>query len=41
MVGKTIPKEEKELVNLFQNGGSFVKKENLKELINYVKEEEK
>ena len=36
-VGKTIPKENTELVNLFQNGGSYVKKENLEELIKYVK----
>ncbi len=36
-VGKTIPKENTELLNLFQNGGSYVKKENLEELIKYVK----
>ena len=36
-VGKTISKENTELVNLFQNGGNYVKKENLEELIKYVK----
>ena len=40
-VGKTIPKENTELVNLFQNGGNYVKKENLEELIKYVEKSDK
>ena len=37
LVGKTIPKENTELRRLFQNGGNYVSKESLKELIKFIK----
>ena len=39
LVGKTIPKEDTELTKLFQDGGSYVKKESLKELVNFTKKQ--
>lgn len=41
IVGKTVPKEDKELSALFKNGGNFVKEENLEELIEFIKSEKK
>ena len=41
MVGKTVPKEDKELSALFKNGGNFVNSENLEELVNFIKSEKK
>ena len=37
VIGKDIAKDDKELLNLFKNGGEFVTKDNLKEIINYLK----
>ena len=37
VIGKDIAKDDKELLNLFKNGGDFVTKDNLKEIINYLK----
>ena len=37
IIGKDIAKDNKELLNLFKNGGDFVNKDNLKEVINYLK----
>lgn len=37
VIGKEIAKDDKELLNLFKNGGTFVTKDNLKEIINYLK----
>ena len=37
VIGKDIAKDDKELLNLFKNGGTFVTKDNLKEIINYLK----
>ena len=39
LVGKTIPKENTELTKLFQDGGSYVKKESLKELVDFTKKQ--
>ena len=38
VIGKDLAKDDKELLNLFKNGGTFVTKDNLKEIINYLKE---
>ena len=38
IIGKDIAKDDKELLNLFKNGGDFVTKDNLKETIKYLKE---
>ena len=37
VIGKDLAKDDKELLNLFKNGGTFVTKDNLKEIINYLK----
>lgn len=37
IIGKDIAKDNKELINLFKNGGDFVNKDNLKEVLNYLK----
>ena len=37
IIGKDIAKDDKELLNLFKNGGDFVTKDNLKEVFNYLK----
>ena len=37
IIGKDIAKDDKELLNLFKNGGDFVNKDNLKETLNYLK----
>ena len=37
IIGKDIAKDDKELLNLFKNGKDFVNKDNLKEIINYLK----
>ena len=37
VIGKDIAKDDKELLNLFKNGRDFVTKDNLKEIINYLK----
>ena len=37
VIGKDIAKDDKELLNLFKNGGDFVNKDNLKEVLNYLK----
>lgn len=37
IIGKDIAKDDKELLNLFKNGGDFVNKDNLKEALNYLK----
>ena len=37
VIGKDIAKDDKELLNLFKNGEDFVTKDNLKEIINYLK----
>ena len=37
VIGKDLAKDDKELLNLFKNGGEFVTKDNLKEIINYLK----
>ena len=37
IIGKDIAKDDKELLNLFKNGGDFVTKDNLKDVINYLK----
>ena len=36
-IGKDIAKDDKELLNLFKNGGDFVTKDNLNEVLNYLK----
>lgn len=41
LVGKTIPKENTELAKLFQAGENYVKKESLKELIDFIKNDNK
>ena len=37
IIGKDIAKDDKELLNLFKNGGDFVTKNNLEPCINYLK----
>ena len=37
VIGKDIAEDDKELLNLFKNGGDFVNKDNLKEVLNYLK----
>lgn len=37
IIGKDIAKDDKELLRLFKNGGNFVTKDNLKEIVNYLK----
>lgn len=37
VIGKDIAKDDKELLNLFKNGGDFVTKDNLREVLNYLK----
>lgn len=37
IIGKDIAKDDKELLNLFKNGGDFVTKDNLSEVLNYLK----
>ena len=37
VIGKGIAKDDKELLNLFKNGGDFVTKDNLNEVLNYLK----
>lgn len=37
IIGKGIAKDDKELLNLFKNGGDFVNKDNLKEVLNYLR----
>ena len=37
VIGKDIAKDDKDLLNLFKNGGDFVNKDNLKEVLNYLK----
>ena len=37
IIGKDIAKEDEELLNLFKNGGDFVSKDNLKEVIDHLK----
>ena len=37
VIGKDIAKDDKELLNLFKNGGDFVTKDNLSEVLNYLK----
>ena len=37
IIGKDIAKDDKELLNLFKNGGDFVNKDNLKEVLNYLR----
>ena len=37
VIGKDIAKDDKELLNLFKNGEDFVNKDNLKEVLNYLK----
>ena len=37
IIGKDIAKDDKELLNLFNNGGDFVTKDNLKDVINHLK----
>lgn len=37
IIGKDIAKDDKDLLNLFKDGGDFVNKDNLKEVINYLK----
>ena len=37
VIGKDIAKNDKDLLNLFKNGGDFVNKDNLKEVLNYLK----
>ena len=37
IIGKDIAKDDKELLNLLKNGGDFVNKDNLKEVLNYLK----
>ena len=37
VIGKDIAKDDKELLNLFKNGGDFVNKDNLKEVLNYLR----
>ncbi len=37
IIGKDIAKDDKELLNLFKNGGDFVTKDNLKDVINHLK----
>ena len=37
IIGKDIAKDDKELLNLFKNGGDFVTKDNLNEVLNYLK----
>ena len=37
VIGKDIAKDNKELLNLFKNGGDFVTKDNLNEVLNYLK----
>ena len=36
-IGKDIAKDDKELLNLFKNGGEFVTKDNLKDVIKHLK----
>ena len=37
IIGKDIAKDDKELLNLFKNGGDFVTKDSLKDVINHLK----
>ena len=37
IIGRDIAKEDEELLNLFKNGGDFVSKDNLKEVIDHLK----
>ena len=37
VIGKDLAKDDKELLNLFKNGGTFVTKDNLREIVNYLK----
>ena len=37
VIGKDIAKDDKDLLNLFKNGGDFVTKDNLNEVLNYLK----
>ena len=37
VIGKDIAKDDKELLNLFKNGGDFITKDNLNEVLNYLK----
>ena len=37
VIGKDIAKDDKELLNLLKNGGDFVTKDNLSEVLNYLK----
>lgn len=37
IIGKDIAKDDKELLNLFKNGGDFVTKDNLKDVIKHLK----
>ena len=37
VIGKDIAKDDKELLNLFKNGGDFVNKDNLNEVLKYLK----
>ncbi len=37
VIGKDIAKDNKNLLELFKNGGDFVTKDNLKDVINYLK----
>ena len=37
VIGKDIAKDDKDLLNLFKNGGDFVTKDNLREVLNYLK----
>ena len=37
VIGKDIARDDKDLLNLFKNSGDFVNKDNLKEVLNYLK----
>ena len=37
VIGKDIARDDKDLLNLFKNGGNFVTKDNLNEVLNYLK----
>ena len=37
IIGKDIAKDDKELLNLFKNGGGFVSKDNLKDIFDFLK----
>lgn len=37
IIGKDIAKDDKELLNLFKNGGDFVSKDNLKDIFDFLR----